>query len=322
MKATARAYAIQGLIKYHGLKNSTVRIPYHDSISVCMKSLPTVTTVESDSRLKTDSVRIGGETPTKTEHGRVLAVLDELRRVSGNKSAHFRVESRNPEVNGKGLGFSASGFAALGLAASRSLGLDLGRKRLSQIVRLGAGSASRSLVGGFSVWYADKNGESYAEQLAPADSIRLRTLIVPIASRVKTDRAHEDSVKSPFYRARLAYLRNKLVLMKRAINRKDVNAIGRLAEEDTLNLHAVTMTGPKRIVLVSPLSVAIMGEVWRLREEDGVPVWFSLDTGPSVFINTTPDASARVRSRLRKLASTILLSVPGGPAESLEKHLF
>ena len=322
MKATARAYAIQGLIKYHGLKNPKLRIPYHDSISVCMKSLPTVTTVQSDSRLERDIVHIGGRTPTKAELERVLAVLDRLRKISGKKTTHFRVESRNPEVNGKGLGFSASGFAALGLAASTTLGLQVEWKELSQIVRLGAGSSARSLVGGFSIWYANKNGQSYAEQLAPPSSVPLRTVIAPIASQVKTDRAHEDSVKSPLYKARLTYVKKKLAEMKRAIARKDVNALGRLAEEDTLNLHAVTMTGPKGMVLLSPLSLMIISEVRRLREEDDTPVWFSLDTGPSVFVNTTRDASARVRNSLAKLVPTLLLSEPGGPAELLAKHLF
>ena len=39
MKATAVARPIQGLIKYHGLKKPKQRIPYHDSISVCVQAL-------------------------------------------------------------------------------------------------------------------------------------------------------------------------------------------------------------------------------------------------------------------------------------------
>ncbi len=322
MKATARAYAIQGLIKYHGLRNPNLRIPFHDSISVCMKSLPTVTTVESDTGIGRDIIRIGGQVPSKTELARVLVVLNQLRRVSGKRTVRFRVESRNPEVNGKGLGFSASGFAALGLAASKTLGLELTSKDLSQVVRLGAGSAARSLVGGFSIWYASKNGRSYAEQLASAGSIQLRTIIAPIPSRVKTDRAHEDSVKSPLYKARLQHLRKKLVEMKRAITHKEVKSIGRLAEEDTLSLHAVTMTGPKGMVLFSPVSVMIIDEVRRLREEEDVPVWFSLDTGPSVFVNTTREDSSKIRNTLSKFTNPLLTSEPGGPAELLDKHLF
>jgi len=223
---------------------------------------------------------------------------------------------------GKGLGFSASGFAALGLATSKALGLSLEPRELSEVVRLGAGSAARSLVGGFSIWYANRKGHSYAEQLAPANSIRLRTLIVPVPSSIKTDKAHADVLTSPFFKARLAYVKGVLQRMRRAIGRKDVPEISRLAEVDTLNLHAITMTGKLGTVLVSPLSVRIMDEVRRLRDEEGVPVWYSLDTGPSVFINTTAKAASKVERRIRGLSDGVMSSDPGGPAEIVGHHLF
>jgi len=146
LKCSARAYAIQGLIKYHGLKNAGLRIPYHDSISVCMKSLDTVTTVEAGNGLARDRIRINGVVPTTGEEARVIMVIDKLREIAGDKT-RVRVESRNAKVKGKGLGFSASGFAALGLATSTALGLSLEPRELSEVVRLGAGSAVRSLWG-------------------------------------------------------------------------------------------------------------------------------------------------------------------------------
>ncbi len=296
MKVSARAYAIQGLVKYHGLKNAKLRIPFHDSISVCMKSLDTITTVEIGNSLRRDSIRINGSVPTSGEEARARVVIDKLRELVGEKT-RFRVESRNANVKGKGLGFSASGFAALGLATSKALGLSLEPQELSEVVRLGAGSASRSLVGGFSIWYANRNRRSYAEQLASASSIKMRTLIVPI-------------------------LKGVLRKMRRAIGRRNVSEICRLAELDTLNLHAITMTGRLETILASPLSIRIMDEVRRLREEDRVPVWYSLDTGPSVFINTTPKSASKVERRIRTLADKVISSDPGGPAEIISHHLF
>jgi len=286
-----------------------------------MKSLDTVTTVETGNSLRRDSIRINGSVPTSGEDARARVVIDKLRELASDKT-RVRVESRNANVKGKGLGFSASGFAALGLATSKALGLSLEPQELSEIVRLGAGSAARSLVGGFSIWYANRKGRSYAEQLASASSIRLRTLIVPIPSAIKTDRAHADFVSSPFFRARLAYLRGVLQRMRRAIAKKDVTEICRLAEVDTLNLHAITMTGRLETILVSPLSIKIMDEVHRLRVEEMVPVWYSLDTGPSVFINTTPKAASKVERRIRTLSDDVISSDPGGPAEIMSGHLF
>jgi len=286
-----------------------------------MKSFDTVTTVETRNGLPRDRIRINGTVPTAGEEARARVVIDKLRELAGEKSC-VRVESRNANVKGKGLGFSASGFAALGLAASNALGVSLEPQELSEVVRLGAGSAARSLVGGFSIWYANRGGRSYAEQIASANSIRLRTLIVPIPSSIRTDSAHADVLTSPFFRARLAYLRGVLQRMRRAIGRRDVSEICRLAEVDTLNLHAITMTGKLGTILVSPLSITIMDEVRRLREEEGVPVWYSLDTGPSVFINTTPKAASKVERRIRTLADNVVSSDPGGPAEIISRHLF
>jgi phosphomevalonate decarboxylase len=286
-----------------------------------MKSLDTVTTVETENSLRRDSIRINGTVPTTGEEARARIVIDKLRELAAREN-RVRVESRNANVKGKGLGFSASGFAALGLATSKALGLSLEPRELSEVVRLGAGSAARSLVGGFSIWYANRNGRSYAEPLATSSSIGLSTLIVPIASKIKTDRAHADVLTSPFFRARLTYLRGVLQRMRRAIARKDVSEICRLAEVDTLNLHAITMTGKMETILVSPLSIKIMQEVRRLREEEMVPVWYSLDTGPSVFINTIPSAVSKVQRRIRTLSDNVISSHPGGPAQVIPQHLF
>ncbi len=286
-----------------------------------MKSLPTVTTVEFAPEYRSDAVMLDGRQPSPAELRRITVVLNALRK-TGKRSMHMRIESRNPRVKGKGLGYSASGFAALGLAASQALGLRMGNRELSQVVRLGAGSAARSLVGGFSILYAGKGGESYSEQLAAPDSLKLRTVIVPVPAALKTDRAHEDAVRSPFYRARLSYLPSRLRRMKQALSKRDVLEVSKLAEEDTLNLHAITMTGTEGLVLFSPLSIMIINEVRRLRSEEGVPAWFSLDTGPSVFVNTTPKALPRVRRALSHITDHLVVSAPGGPAQLLEKDLF
>src|SRR5690348_8505453 len=110
--------------------------------------------------------------------------------------------------------------------------------------------------------------------------------------------------------------------MRRAIARKDVAEVCSLAEVDTLNLHAITMTGKLGTILVSPLSIRILEEVRKLREKEMVPVWYSLDTGPSVFINTTPEAASKVMRRIRELSDIVLSSDPGGPAEIIPRDLF
>ncbi len=286
-----------------------------------MKALPTLTTVETQEGLAKDRIRLDGQSPTTRELERIQAVTGPLKRLAGHKTS-LRIESRNPEVDGKGLGFSASGFAALGLATSTALRLDIADQKLSEIVRLGAGSAARSLVGGFSIWYANNHGRSFAEQLAPADALDFRTIIVPVPSIVRTDTAHADVLTSPFYKARLEYLSGVLTRMRRAITRKNSREVCRLAELDTLSLHAITMTGKAETVLFSPMSIQVMEEVRRLREEDNVPVWYSLDTGPSVFVNTIRSGANKVERRIRAFSDNSFSSEPGGEAHAVSRHLF
>ena len=321
MKATAIAHPIQGLIKYHGLKDPALRIPYHDSISVCADALETVTTVQFDKNLSNDSVVINDKRVSGSDLERIMAIVRRLGHMAKN-SDHFKIVSRNNLSIGKGLGFSASGFAALGLASREALELDIDEVSLSEIVRLGAGSATRSLAGGFSIWYADRGGRSYAEQLAGPDSMDFMQVVIPIASDVKTDEAHIEVLSSPLFKARLDHIDEMLASMKAAIACKDVGTIGRLAEEDTLNLHAITMTGKSHIVLWEPDTVRIIKEVLKMRA-DGVSAWYSMDTGPSVFVNTD---SRHVREVARKLValglSKVIISKVGGRPSICDEHLF
>lgn len=309
LKATAVAHPIQGLIKYHGLKDPNLRIPYHDSISVCEKALTTKTTIEFREDLTEDIVTINGETILGIDLQRVKAVLSPLTKLYGSE-IHAKVTSENSLTGGKGLGFSASGFAALGLAACKALGLDLNGISLSEVVRLGAGSATRSLAGGFAIWYADRAGRSYAEQLAGPGDLDFGMVIVPIASQIKTDEAHRDVVTSPLFRSRLEYVDAMLEAMKKAIAARDIETIGLLAEEDTLNLHATTMTSRSHLILWEPDTVKMIRKVEALRR-DGLPCWYSMDTGPSVFINSYLRHVGSIAAEIRELGLAAITSEVG-----------
>jgi len=60
MKGSAIAHPIQGLIKYHGLRDETLRIPFHDSISVATAPTASHTTVEFGSFVR-DSAAVDGK---------------------------------------------------------------------------------------------------------------------------------------------------------------------------------------------------------------------------------------------------------------------
>lgn len=165
-------------MKYHGLKNKKLRLPFHDSISVCVKELTTTATVDFSPQYTEDMIQINGSIAKGTEAQRVIVVIDALRKLKKTKD-HVKIVSKNNLENAKGVGFSAAAFASIAFAASNALNLKIDRSHLSEIARLGAGSASRSLVGGFSIWYANKRGRSFAQQLDDGTRVKLAMGIVP-----------------------------------------------------------------------------------------------------------------------------------------------
>jgi len=319
MKASAIAYPIQGLIKYHGLRDEELRLPYHDSISVCTAPIRTLTTIEFGH--KGDAAAFDGKKAKSREMERILKVVDPLRALAKEKSG-FNMVSENSFPSNIGLGASASGFAALAVAASAALGLDLSLEEVSRFARRGAGSASRAVTGGFSRWYAGTGDhDSYSRQLAGPEDLDLGIVCAMVPAHKFTDTAHKDVVTSPFFKARLEYVVEALDKMERAIFAHDLDRVCSLAETDTLLLHGITMTGIDELILWRPDTVKVILEVKKMRQE-GLRAYFSIDTGATVYINSRPDDVREVRSRVEALGIETLECSVGGGAKLVREELF
>jgi len=320
-KSSAIAYPIQGLIKYHGLKDEKLRIPFNDSISVCVAPFRTHTTIEFSNQFQQDSVEIDGKIVSGREHERVLDVVNRVREVA-KVSLSFQMKSVNNFPSNIGLGASSSGFAALAKSAADALSLNLSLKDLSRIARIGAGSASRAVTGGFSYWAGgDSDETSFSYLLASIDDVPLGIIVVFIEAYKQTENAHKEVVTSPFHLPRIEYVGNALNQMVQAIQNKDVEKIGWLAEYDTLNLHAVTMTGENASIHWRPETVRLMLEIRKMRNE-GLPVFFSIDTGATVYVNTYQNLSEEIENRLRSLGFRTQIGSVGGSVETINEHLF
>ena len=309
----AVAYTMQALVKYHGLKDWTLRLPYHDSISVNTTSMKTEATITD---AKEGGVFTEGK-PNESANERLQAVVSSLK-PSGDV-ADFRIDSRNlPHSRAKGIGYSSSAGAALTLLCHRLLiGGEPDMRSLSRTARLFAASASRSIVGGFSRLYAGKDDEStYSERFADAMDFDLRMVIIPLPSPVRTEDAHREVLTSPFFKARVQSAQKRCDVMEKAIMAGDLDTVGRLAEKDTLELHSLTMTGDRGLIIMTEDSLRIMRRVKELRE-DGIKAYYSMQTGPSVFINTSEDDQQAVHRAMLKLGYRAYLSSVGGEARLL-----
>jgi len=319
MKGSAIAHPIQGLIKYHGLKDESLRIPFHDSISVATAPTASHTTVEF-ADIDSDSASVDGKQLAGRELERVVSVVDEVRRRSG-LDKRFRMMSVNNFTSNVGLGASASGFAALAVAACGAAGLDLSLEQMSVIARRGAGSATRSVTGAFSRWKAGfEDEESYSYQIASED-LQMGIVVALIPAYKSTENAHRAVLTSPFFHSRLAFVHGALAEMESAIRKGDIERVGALAERDSLILHGITMTSIDEMMLWRPETISVILEVRKMRSED-IPAYFSIDTGATVYVNTAPRHVTEVDERIKALGIETMRCKVGGSARRTDEHLF
>ncbi len=333
--AAARAFAMQGVLKYHGLADWDWRTAYLPSISLNNDAAQTLTWVQFDPGLAADEVTIGGVPASGREYERVVRCLQFVREQARIGSA-ARVLTRNQlnssaaDGSAKGLGTSASGSAALAMAAlSAAFGPQLGAhpRLLSCTARLLAGSGCRSAAGGLALWLSYPgipHEDSYAVRLDQQAELRdVRLLTVPLPSRagLHTEAAHKDAPRSSFFGAWLQSRTAEVLQCIAAAQRGDWQCLGEWAELDSMRLHGVTMSGSRtnKIFAWEPENITLFRMCNSLRSA-GTPVYCSTDTGPTaVFITSAPHADTVVQAINSTLPGVaVVRGAIGGPAQLVD----
>ncbi|MEU3664598.1 diphosphomevalonate decarboxylase [Streptomyces sp. NPDC032940] len=328
--ATAVAHPNIALIKYWGKRDERLILPWTDSLSMTLDVFPTTTRVRLDPEAAHDEVTLNGEPATGEAHRRVGAFLELVRERSG-LSQRAVVDTRNTVPTGAGLASSASGFAALAVAAAAAYGLGLDATGLSRLARRGSGSASRSVFGGFAVWHAGPADAaatqadlgSYAEPVPTADLDPALVVAVVNAGpkAVSSREAMRRTVDtSPLYRPWADSSRDDLADMRAALGRGDLEAVGEIAERNALGMHATMLAARPAVRYLSPATVTVLDRVVRLRR-DGVPAYATMDAGPNVKVLCRRADAARVADAVREAVpdGTVLVAGPGPGARLLNE---
>lgn len=330
-KTTVVAGSDIALVKYWGKKDKVLRLPANGSISMILDSLQSTTTVEFLPDLTQDEILIEG-VMEEGESSRVIKHLDLIRATARekeliNQDLFAKVVSINNFPKSTGLSSSGSGFAALTLAATKALGLDLTEKELSILARKGSGTACRCVCGGFVEWLdGDQSETSYSQSFAKPESFVIRDLVA-IVSEDKKDlsstEGHDLAQSSPFFLARQEKIGDKILATKTAILNQDFTALGELVEAEALEFHSILLTSQPSILLFYPGTVEVMQAVRKLRKT-GVPVYFTINTGFNVHVLTLPEHEQTVMNVLQELPSVkkVIASGVGEAPQFLEKHLF
>jgi len=318
MKVVAKAPANIAFIKYWGKQNKKLRLPANSSISMNLSNAFTITSVEFDEKFKSDTLLINGLREGKDEIQRVSNHLNLIRNISKIKD-FAKVESKNNFPKGAGIASSASGFAALTVAAASAAGLDVSERELSILARLGSGSACRSIPDGFVEWKeGQKSNESYAYSLYPPgywDVYDLIAIVGENSKKVSSPEGHAVAESSPFYKTRLTGMKNKIREIKNALKNKDFTKFGEILEAEAINMHTVMMTSTPPLYYWRPETLSIMAKVTELREK-GLECYFTIDAGPNVHVICEEKNALKLKRELSGFSGVrkILVNKPANGA--------
>lgn len=305
-EAIAWAPSNIALVKYWGKRDSALNLPTHGSLSLSLGDRGTRTKLIWDDKAIEDSYFFNGQLllTRQNEATRLREFLDLFR---PKKAGAYQVWTENNIPTAAGLASSASGFAALVKALNLLHGLNLDRRQLSILARLGSGSASRSLFEGFVTWHEGQlsNGEdSYSEPLE-VKWPQLQWLIYmpslekkPISSREAMKRTSQTC---PWFSTWVDSSRKWLEEAKEAVYKKDFTSLGLIMESSSLMMHASMMSSYPAFCYWKPETLEMMGRIERARK-DNIECYFTMDAGPSVKVLFQEKDREALKERVQDLA--------------------
>lgn len=306
---TARAHTNIALIKYWGKKDEFLKIPQNSSISVTLDGYYTDTKVVYDDSLREDVLYIDDVLIEGKELKRVQLFMDEVRRRYNIKDYAY-IYSFNHVYKAAGLASSASAFAALAKASTAHL--NLSDIELSRLARFGSGSASRSIYKDFVIWNKGNTDEdSYAQEIEHSYWPEFAMIVCVVNQNEKmfssNDAMRETVESSPFYQGWLTQTEKDILEMKEAIKTKDINKVGKIAQNNALRMHATLQSIGKWYY--EPDTIKIMNIVRHLQQD--IPVYFTMDAGPNVKLITLDKYVDDILNNLKDYETVVCHQGPG-----------
>lgn len=291
------------LVKYWGKYGE--QLPANPSLSLTLSKCHTRTVVHFTEAEPAEnwrfSVKLDGQEKDdfkpkiETFFNRVLPFFPELNRFE------MVIHTTNSFPHSSGIASSASAFAALAMCLTDLRGkIHPFRDRQERLqlasswARLGSGSASRSIYGGWVLWgrhaTIPEGNQDYAVPYPGAvhklfEDMKDTVLLVEKGQKqVSSSAGHGMMDNHPFAAQRYEAANRHISELAAILAAGDLEAFGTLVEQEALMLHGLMMSGRPGYVLMRPNTLAVIEKVWEFRRNTGVPLFFTLDAGANVHL--------------------------------------
>ena len=297
------------LIKYWGKHG--IQLPSNPSISFTLSESYTTTTLSYMAGKGMVELLFNGGQNDKfaLRAKRYIASLGPYFPFLKELDLHINSEYNFP--HSAGIASSASAMSSLALCLcsleKEIIGIELSKadflEKASITARLGSGSASRSVYGGYVSWgksqYIPESSDEWATPLSFEVHENFRELqdtilIVDESPKaISSSEGHRLMEKHPYAQQRFEQAHVQVATLLKALKTGDTNTFIRIVEKEALGLHGLMMSSDPGYILLKAGSLQIIDKTRDFREKSGIPVSFTLDAGPNVhFLYPAPDKEA------------------------------
>lgn len=338
MKATVKSPANIAFIKYWGRLDHDIYLPLSTTNSMNLSECYATTTIEFHDSFQQDSVTILDQNDKENEidltkgHKNIMLkkTLDRVREKS-EVDLNAKIVSKLSFPLGTGIASSAAGLSAFVVAAYEAVdcsSVSQDPQELSREVRLsGSPSAARSVMDGFTeLLFGETHETSYVREIADENHWDIYDITVVVNSaekKISSSQGHEGASSSPFYNARIEYLKGIPEKVRTAILDKDFSTLAKFSQADAINMHGVMMTQDPAAIYFNAGSFEVITKVLELQDQ-GMEVFFTFDAGANPhLIVTEKDKKALIDIiNSLNLVEFYIENKPAKGTQIIDSHLF
>ena len=311
-KVTVTCPSNIALIKYWGKKDTGIQIPQNPSISWSLSDLNANTSVKF---LPANGREINFSYDGLPKESFLPKIKDFFKKIEDIlpwvRDGIFEIDTVNNFPHGTGIASSAAGFGALATALVEiedklDKNTEAFWNKVSEIARLGSGSACRSMYSKPAVWglsdAVENSSDLYAVELKTPIHSSLQNwkdtvLIVDSGEKkVSSTAGHSLLNGHPYAESRFIQASRNLAELVKVMETGDIDRFIKIVESEALQLHSMMMTSIPYYMLMRPNTIAIIEEIWKFREETNMHVCFTLDAGANVHLLYSREIESSVKT--------------------------